>query len=77
MTRLSSPIDRIKDHYTVVVVGSGYGGGIAASRLARGGKYVCMRVSAAATEGNPLFEWLSGLVKPDEEPWKSFWASAS
>ena len=35
MARLSSQIDQIKSHYTVVVVGSGYGGGIAASRLAR------------------------------------------
>ena len=35
MARLSSPIDQLKSHYTVIVVGSGYGGGIAASRLAR------------------------------------------
>jgi hypothetical protein len=47
MTRLSSSIDRIKDHYTVVVVVSGYG------------------------HGNPPFERLNQLVKPNEEPWKS------
>ena len=35
MARLASPIDQLKPHYTVVVVGSGYGAGIAASRLAR------------------------------------------
>lgn len=35
MARLSTPIDQLKSHYTVVVVGSGYGGAIAASRLAR------------------------------------------
>jgi cholesterol oxidase len=40
--RLASPIDRIRDHYTVVVVGSGYGGSIAASRLARAGQDVCV-----------------------------------
>lgn len=42
MNRLSSPIETLKDHYTVVVIGSGYGGGIAASRLARAGQQVCV-----------------------------------
>jgi cholesterol oxidase len=42
MARLSSSIDNIKDHYSVVVIGSGYGGGIAASRLARAGRQVCV-----------------------------------
>lgn len=42
MSRLSSSIDQIKDHYEVLVVGSGYGGGIAASRLARAGRQVCL-----------------------------------
>lgn len=41
-TRLSSAIGKIRDHYEVVVVGSGYGGGIAASRLARAGRDVCL-----------------------------------
>ena len=39
--RLSSPVEDLKDHYEVVVVGSGYGGAIAASRLARAGRQVC------------------------------------
>ena len=39
---LSLPIDRLKGHYDVVVVGSGYGGGIASSRLARAGRTVCL-----------------------------------
>src|SRR5579862_6354382 len=42
MRRLSLPIERIKKHYTVVVVGSGYGGAIAASRMARAGQTVCL-----------------------------------
>ncbi|MGH9377029.1 MAG: GMC oxidoreductase [Terriglobia bacterium] len=42
MSRLSSPIEQIKNHYTVVVVGSGYGAAIAASRLARAGQQVCI-----------------------------------
>jgi cholesterol oxidase len=42
MNRLSSPIESMDDHYDVVVVGSGYGGGIAASRMARAGRRVCL-----------------------------------
>ena len=42
MYRLSTPVSAIKDHYEVVVVGSGYGGSIAASRLARAGRNVCV-----------------------------------
>ena len=42
MSRISSPIEDIKAEYDVVVVGSGYGGGIAASRLARAGRSVCL-----------------------------------
>lgn len=40
--RLSQPISSIQAEYDVVVVGSGYGGAIAASRLARAGRKVCL-----------------------------------
>ncbi|MDQ4093743.1 MAG: FAD-dependent oxidoreductase, partial [Actinomycetota bacterium] len=42
MARLSSPVGDIKDHYEVVVIGSGYGGAITACRLARAGRQVCL-----------------------------------
>jgi cholesterol oxidase len=42
VTRLSLRLEALRDHYEVVVVGSGYGGGIAASRLARAGRRVCV-----------------------------------
>ena len=42
MNRLSFPIERMQSHYTAIVIGSGYGGAIAASRLARAGQQVCV-----------------------------------
>lgn len=42
MERLSKTLDQIKPHYDVVIVGSGYGGGVSASRLARAGLSVCV-----------------------------------
>jgi cholesterol oxidase len=42
MTRLARSLDDLKPAYDAVVVGSGYGGGVAASRLARAGKRVAV-----------------------------------
>ena len=42
MKPLAKSLTAIQPHYDVVVVGSGYGGGIAASRLARCGRSVCL-----------------------------------
>lgn len=42
MLPLSLPNHKIKDVYDVIVIGSGYGGGISASRMARAGKKVCL-----------------------------------
>ncbi len=42
MNQLSSPIESIKSHYPIVIIGSGYGGSIAASRLSRAGQKICL-----------------------------------
>ncbi|HWW44667.1 MAG TPA: GMC oxidoreductase, partial [Acidimicrobiia bacterium] len=40
--RLSRPLNEMHDDYRVVVIGSGYGASIAASRFARAGQSVCL-----------------------------------
>jgi len=40
--RIARSLDQAKSHYTVLVVGSGYGAGVAASRLSRAGQDVCI-----------------------------------
>ena len=40
--RISKPVELLRSEYDVVVIGSGYGGGVAASRMARAGQSVCV-----------------------------------
>ncbi|KAK8038165.1 glucose-methanol-choline oxidoreductase [Apiospora phragmitis] len=40
--RLSRPLELMRNSYDCVVIGSGYGGGVAASRMARTGESVCV-----------------------------------
>lgn len=40
--RLSRPVHLMRPEYDVVVIGSGYGGGVAASRMARAGESVAV-----------------------------------
>src|SRR5262249_7147268 len=42
MPRLSQPIGKLGMHYDAVVIGSGYGGAIAARRMALAGLTVCL-----------------------------------
>lgn len=42
MYYLSSPYTQMDEHYEIVIIGSGYGASIAASRLARAGRNVCV-----------------------------------
>src|SRR4051794_38316715 len=40
--RISRPVELLRSSYDVVVIGSGYGGAVAASRMARGRQSVCL-----------------------------------
>lgn len=40
--RISRPVELMRPSYDVIVIGSGYGGGVAASRMARGKQHVCV-----------------------------------
>ncbi|MEZ4805018.1 MAG: GMC family oxidoreductase N-terminal domain-containing protein [Bacteroidia bacterium] len=64
MKYISLPAVEMKHRYDVVVIGSGYGGGIAASRLSRAGKKVC--VMERGKEFQPG-EYPDTLVEASEE----------
>jgi len=67
VARLSSPIEQLKSHYQIVVIGSGYGGGITASRMARAGQEVC--VLERGKEFQPGdFDQDHNLIKHGEYP---------
>jgi choline dehydrogenase-like flavoprotein len=40
--RISKPVELLRNEYDCVVIGSGYGGGVAASRMARADQSVCL-----------------------------------
>lgn len=40
--RISRPVELLRNEYDVVVIGSGYGGAVAAARFARAGESVCL-----------------------------------
>lgn len=40
--RIAKPVEFIRASYDCVVIGSGYGGGVAAARMARAGESVCV-----------------------------------
>src|SRR6266849_5997095 len=62
--RLSLSRESVKPHYEIAVIGSGYGGGVAASRLARAGRQVA--VFERGKEMTPG-EYPDSVVKMAEE----------
>ncbi|WP_144155710.1 GMC family oxidoreductase N-terminal domain-containing protein [Paraburkholderia sp. BCC1885] len=73
MNRLSSAIEALQPHYEIVIVGSGYGGAIAASRMARAGRKVCLlergrefmagEFPSTAFEGASQVQYNTGLAQ--------------
>ena len=57
--RLSSDHNELESHYDVIIVGSGYGASIAASRCARAGQTVCVLERGK--------EWLPGSFPESAE----------
>lgn len=63
MRRLSKTLDRLADRYDVVVVGSGYGGGIVAARLAAAGHSVCVLERGREMHPGDFPDTLMGAVR--------------
>lgn len=70
--RLSSPLHDLKTSYDVVVIGSGYGGGVVASRMARAQpkQSVCVLESGNERWPEELGYWHGGFPS-------SFWQALS
>jgi cholesterol oxidase len=55
---------QMRPHYDVVVVGSGYGGAIAASRMARaGGASACWSAARSGSRANTRRRWPKGCAR--------------
>ena len=77
--RISRPVELFRHTYDAVVIGSGYGGGVAASRMARGGQSVCVlergkerwpgEYPDSFEEAMPEIS-VSGLFAPHDRPGK-------
>lgn len=73
MARLSLPIEQLKSHYTVVVIGSGYGGSITASRMARAVAPDNQKITVCVLERGKEFQprdldQNGQIIKPGEYP---------
>ncbi|KAF2103993.1 cholesterol oxidase [Rhizodiscina lignyota] len=75
--RISKPVELLRHTYDVVVIGSGYGGGVAASRMSRAGQSVCVlergkerwpgEYPSMLAEAAPEIS-ISGLFAPNDKP---------
>jgi cholesterol oxidase len=72
MSRLSLPLSALKTHYDVIVVGSGYGGGVTASRLSRAGKRVAVLERGREIETGSFPQKFSELKNEFQVTGKSF-----
>ena len=67
--RLARPLEQMADHYDAVVVGSGYGGAIAAARLARAGRRVCVLERGREFQPGEFPDTLAGAAREFQVRW--------